>query len=152
MKFRKAVKQDLPVLNNISVNSKRYWGYPEEWIERWTKDLTLTVSDLITHETLVLEFEKRIIGFCSTKDQGDYYEVMHLWVLPEFIGKGYGETLLKETLTSFITEDKPIWVLADPNAESFYKKQGFMTFEKVESYPKGRFLPMMKMNSYWNID
>lgn len=152
MKFRKAVEDDLSDLNRISVISKKHWDYPEEWIERWMKDLTMTASDFISHETLVMEFEKRIIGFCSTKGQGDHYEVMHLWVLPEFIGKGYGKILLKETLASFILEDKPIWVLADPNAESFYKKQGFMTFEKVESYPKGRFLPMMKMNSYRNID
>ena len=152
MKFRKAVKRDLPVLNRISVNSKKHWNYPEEWIERWMKDLTMTSSDLVSHETLVMEFEKRVIGFCSTKDQIDHYEVIHLWVLPEFIGKGYGKILLKETLTSFVLQDKPIWVLADPNAESFYKKQGFMTFEKVESYPQGRFLPMMKMNSFWNID
>ena len=93
------------------------------------KDLTVTAGDLISQETLVMEFEKRVIGFCSIKNQGDHYEVIHLWILPEFIGKGYGKILLKETLTSFILEDKPIWVLADPNEESFYKKQGFMTFE-----------------------
>ena len=152
MTFRKALKHDLPELNRISVISKKHWGYPEEWIERWMKELTMDASDLISHETLVMEYETRVIGFCSTIDHGDHYEVMHLWVLPEFIGKGYGKILLKETLSSFILEDKPIWVLADPNAESFYEKQGFMTFEKVESYPKGRFLPMMKMNSYFNID
>ena len=152
MTFRKALKHDLPELNRISLISKKHWGYPEEWIKKWMKDLTVTAGDLISHETLVMEFERRIIGFCSIKNQGDHYEVMHLWVLPEFIGKGYGKILLKETLTSFILEDKPIWVLADPNAESFYEKQGFMTFEKVESYPKGRFLPMMKMNSFYHVD
>lgn len=149
MKFRKAVKQDLPVLNHISVTSKMHWGYPEEWIERWRKDLTMTTNNLISYRTLVMELEKRIIGFCSTKDQGDHYEVMHLWILPEFIGKGYGKILLKEAFSAFILEQKPIWVLSDPNAESFYKKQGFNTFKKVESFPKGRYLPFMKKASFF---
>ena len=96
-----------------------------------------------------MEFEGTIIGFCSVKDQGQQYEVIHLWLLPEFIGKGFGHTLLKEALTAFILEPKPIWVLADPNAESFYKKQGFNTFKKVESFPKGRYLPLMKKASFF---
>ena len=149
MKFRKAVKQDLPVLNHISVTSKRHWGYPEEWIQAWIKELTLTPSDLNSMGTLLMEFEQKTIGFCAIKDQGKQYEVMHLWILPEFIGKGYGKILLKETFSAFILEQKPIWVLSDPNAESFYKKRGFITFKKVESFPKGRYLPLMKMISFF---
>ena len=148
MTFRKAEISDITVLNRVSVTSKRHWGYPEEWIENWKEDLTLTANDLNSQETLVMDFKRRIIGFCSIKDNGDRYEVIHLWILPEFIGKGYGKILLKETLTLFVLEDKPIWVLADPNAESFYNKQGFITLEKVESFPKGRYLPLMKMDRF----
>ena len=149
MNLRKAVIYDLPLLNHISVTSKGYWGYPEAWIKAWMQDLILAPSDLSIMETLVMEFEGKIIGFCSVKDQGQQYEVLHLWVLPEFIGKGFGKVLLKEALTAFILEQKPIWVLADPNSESFYKKQGFVTFDKVESFPKGRYLPLMKINSFY---
>lgn len=148
MTCRKAEITDITVLNRISVTSKRHWGYPEEWIENWKEDLSLTASDLNSQETLVMDFKRKIIGFCSIKDHGDRYEVIHLWILPEFIGKGYGKILLKETLTLFVLEDKPIWVLADPNAESFYNKQGFTTLEKVESFPKGRYLPLMKMDRF----
>jgi N-acetylglutamate synthase-like GNAT family acetyltransferase len=149
MKFRKATIDDLPLLNHISVTSKGHWGYPEEWMQAWKDELILIPSDLSTMDTLVMEFGPNTIGFCAIKDQGKQYEVMHLWVLPEFIGKGFGNVLLKEALTAFVLEQKPIWVLADPNAESFYKKQGFMTFDKVESFPKGRYLPLMKMNPFF---
>lgn len=149
MKFRMATINDLPVLNHISVTSKRHWGYPEEWIQGWIKELTITPSDLNTMETLLMDFEEKTIGFCTIKDQGKQYEVMHLWILPEFIGKGYGKILLKEAFSAFILEQKPIWVLSDPNAESFYKKRGFITFKKVESFPKGRYLPLMKMTSFF---
>lgn len=149
MKFRKATIDDLPLLNHISVTAKRYWGYPEEWMQAWMQDLILSPSDLSTMETLVMEFGKNTIGFCAIKDQGEHYEIMHLWILPDFVGKGYGKILLKETLSAFILEQKPIWVLSDPNAELFYKRQGFMTFEKVESFPKDRYLPLMKMNAFF---
>lgn len=148
MKFRSATIEDLMHLNLISFASKRHWGYPEKWIENWKEDLTITETDLGLYKTLLLELEKKIIGFCSIKDQIDHYEVLHLWVLPEFIGKGYGKALLKETLSSFIVENKSIYVLADPNAEPFYIKQGFVTIKKRESFPKGRYLPLMKMNSF----
>ena len=152
MNFREARIDDLITLNHISIASKRHWGYPEDWIENWRDDLSVSQRDLKSQEVLLMELETKIIGFCSIKDQIDHYELIHLWVLPEFIGKGYGKMLLKKALTSFILEDKPIRVLADPNAESFYEKQGFMTFDKIESYPKGRFLPMMKMNSFYHMD
>ena len=147
MNFRRATVKDLKHLNKISIAAKRHWGYPEEWIENWRDDLTLDLGDLNSQEIFVIETERKLIGFCSIKDQGDHYEVMHLWVLPEFIGKGFGKILLKESLASFNLKDKPICVLADPNAESFYTKQGFVTLKKVESFPKGRYLPYMKMTS-----
>ena len=68
------------------------------------------------------------------------YEILHLWLLPEYIGKGYGKKLLR----------KVIILTADPNAESFYQKQGFRTYSRVESYPKGRFLPMMMRKDFDN--
>lgn len=143
MIFKKPNISDIPVLNAISLASKRHWGYPEEWIEHWMEDLTLKEKDLRVQEVLVLEVDLKIIGFCATLDQGDYYEVTHLWILPEFIGKGYGKLLLERSLNNLELPDKPVKVTADPNAELFYKRQGFKTFSKVESYPKGRFLPLM---------
>ena len=147
MKFRKATISDISTLNKISLASKKYWGYSEDWIEHWIDDLTLTERDLSVQEVVVLDLQLKIIGFCATMDQGAYYEVMHLWILPEFIGKGYGKMLLKKALSTLGVADKPIEVTADPYAELFYKKQGFKTISKVESYPKGRFLPLMKMDS-----
>ncbi len=150
MKMRKATIADLNALNRISVMSKKYWGYPEQWMEQWLDDLTLTETDLNTQGIVIMEFGSEIMGFCSIKDQGNHYEIMHLWILPDYIGKGYGKTLLNEALAAFVCKEKPIWVLADPNAESFYNKQGFVTFEKKESFPKGRFLPLMKMDSFFD--
>lgn len=72
------------------------------------------------------------------------YEILHLWLLTEYIGKGYGKKLLQTVIATFVDASKPIILAADPNAESFYQKQGFRAYSRVESYPKGRFLPMMR--------
>ena len=76
------------------------------------------------------------------------YEITHLWVKPEFIGKGYGKHLLSETIKKVATKKKSIIVESDPNAEVFYTSLGFVTFDKIESYPKGRFLPIMKKSNH----
>ncbi len=144
VRIRPADKEDLPTLNRISVASKKHWGYPEEWLEKWRADLTLTEAQVGEGAVRVLEIDRRAAGFCSIVEQPGYYEVVHLWLLPEYIGKGYGKWLLQQTIEAAAEHPKPILVEADPHAEVFYRSQGFATFDRVESYPPGRFLPVMR--------
>ena len=144
MKFRTADINDLEALNTISVKSKGYWGYPESWIEKWLDELTLDNDKFSNQNILVVEHESKLIGFASIVENIENYEILHLWILPEFIGKGFGKKLLEKTIQTFVKSEKEIIVEADPNAEKFYQSQGFITFDKVESFPKGRFLPVMK--------
>lgn len=139
-----ATLDDLPMLNVISVASKRHWGYPDEWIDNWKDDLTITENFLSENQIFKLKITGKIIGFCAISEDEIQYEVEHLWVLPDYIGKGYGKLLLKESLHKAVVKNKPVIVIADPNAEPFYASQGFKTFEKMESFPKGRFLPIMR--------
>ncbi len=144
MEIRKATLKDISELNRISITSKKHWGYPDEWIENWLDELTLTPEKFVRQNILVGELNSEIIGFCSIAEHDKEYEILHLWLLPQFIGQGYGKKILTRTMDEFVTCDKPIIVEADPNAEPFYKSLGFETFDKVESLPKGRFLPVMK--------
>ncbi len=144
MKFIPAQTSDLPILNTISVQSKRHWGYPESWIERWMDDLTLDEKKLSNQNILVAKNNDQPIGFCSIVENDKNYEILHLWILPAYIGKGNGKELLQKTIGSFAKKDLPIIVEADPNAEAFYKSQGFSTYDKIESFPPGRFLPVMR--------
>lgn len=142
--IKKAVIKDLPILNTISVASKMHWNYPPAWMEKWIDGLMLKAQDLEEQEIYTLVLSDSIIGFCAMQELEEVYEVNHLWVLPEHIGKGYGKHLLLETMKKVVKKEKAIIVEADPNAEAFYFKQGFITFDRKESYPKGRFLPLMK--------
>ena len=144
MGFRLAQTDDLEILNSISVRSKNHWNYPESWMEQWKDDLILDDQKLKEQNVLLVEIDKKIIGFCSVVENIENCEVLHLWVIPEHIGKGIGKKLLAETIKRFVYHAKPIIVEADPNAEPFYQSQGFTTFDKVESFLKGRFLPVMR--------
>ncbi len=142
---RKARIQEIPVLNEIAWQSKRYWGYSEELMRLWKDDLTLDREEFINQSIYKIEFRDKIIGFSSIMNNPKYYELTHLWILPEFIGRGFGKMLLAETLRREIKKKKDILVEADPNAEQFYYSQGFVTIGRRESHPKGRFLPVMKL-------
>lgn len=144
-KITKAFLSEMGILNKISITSKAYWGYPGEWMEKWHDELLLSDADFDDHIIFKIEDEGIIFGFCVMTEHPDAYEVLHLWILPDFIGKGYGKKLLDHTIKQVVTKNKPIIVEADPNAESFYAKQGFHTFSRRESsFPKGRFLPLMR--------
>lgn len=144
VQIKKAELRDIETLNKISVESKMYWNYPQEWIDNWMSDLTLTEKHFKDQYIYKLVREGSIIGFCSIVENESDYEIVHLWLIPEYIGKGYGKILLNETIKRVVNIDKAIIVESDPNSEAFYSSQGFKTFDRRESYPKGRFLPLMK--------
>lgn len=141
----KAVQEDIPTLNRISLASKQHWGYPQEWIDHWREDLKVTPTHFQENTVIKAMLDTTIIGFCIMDETEKKYEVLHLWIDPPYIGKGYGKILLNQSMDMVITQPKDILVEADPYAESFYKKMGFDTIGEVKSvYPEGRFLPLMR--------
>ncbi len=142
--LEKASLKDLPSLNEISMKSKSYWGYPEDWLNSWEDDLTVNEDHIQKHQTYKLTLDNEIIGFSVIQCNGEDFEFTHFWVIPRYIGWGYGKFLLEESLKRGVNSPCRIKVESDPNAEGFYKKFGFNTVSKVESYPKGRYLPVME--------
>ena len=142
--LEKATVEDLSILNEISFASKSFWNYPKEWLEHWREGLKISSETLDNQQVYKLVVDHEIAGFSVMDELESYYEVLHLWLHPKYIGKKLGSFLLKETLARVVVQPKDVVVEADPNAEAFYSKHGFVTFSKVESYPKGRFLPLMR--------
>lgn len=143
--FQPAVRSDADALSKISIAAKRYWDYPEAWIVRWLPELLISEAYIKENKVLKAEINQEIVGFCVVEREKGYYEIAHLWVLPAFIGKGIGKQLLDKSIAKYVPQGAKLKVVADPNAEAFYEKQGFETMDQVESYPAGRFLPVMWM-------
>ena len=143
-----AQESDAQKLTNIALKSKSFWGYSDENIERWTKELT--VSELMIQEMIVFKFivEKEIIAFyILNQPKEKSIELEFLFVLPNFIGKGIGNQLLNHAFSNAVSLNcKKMILLADPNAAPFYQSKGFVMIDRKESSIAGRFLPVMQKN------
>ena len=143
MSLSKAEVQDLPIINVISMTAKAHWGYPQAWLDHWKPEMMLSAEYLGKNQVLKLVVEEEIVGFCALVKREQDYEIEHLWLLPSHMGKGYGKSLLQASIEQGVAIPAKIMVVSDPNAESFYAKMGFQTTSEIESFPKGRFLPVM---------
>jgi len=83
---------------------------------------------------LVLIDEGLIVGaasFCKSRweQHSDFGEIISIYLLPDYIGKGYGHHLLKrciEQLSKLGFTKLLLWVLEDnTRARRFYEKNGF---------------------------
>lgn len=148
--IEKAIPTDTDRLSAIAWQSKSHWNYPKEWMELWRKGLTITPEIVEQHDVfkLVLEDES-IVGCTVLITEKAILWVEHLWILPDYIGHGFGGKLLHTALEqTFNATHQKIKVVSDINAEIFYQKMGFETVSQYESVPKGRFLPVMEYKAY----
>ena len=96
--LKRANIQDIPTLNQIAVTSKSHWNYPPEWIEKWMDELTRSERDFTEQHIYKLVLSDKTIGYCAIQEQDPEYEVTNLWVLPTYIGKGYGKFTIERKL------------------------------------------------------
>ena len=149
MKIEKANSDDHKILTEITKKSKAFWGYSEEQIVQWNDVLTITKEYIQTNFAYKLIKENQVIGYYSYFNAETYIvKLDNLFVLPEYIGKGFGNYLMDDFLNR-INENrdiKKVLLDADPNAEKFYQKFGFKTIGQLETSIKNRFLPIMELN------
>ena len=150
--IRKATADEAEVLTQIAHDAKRYWGYPESWVERWKDDLTLTAEFISANEVYVAEAAPEsdssvasetetpgIDGFYAIAINGDKAELEHMWVRPEKIGNGCGKELMMHALeTAAFLNAAALEISADPNAEGFYKRMGAIRIGEIHSEIEGQ--------------
>lgn len=143
--IQKAEAKDSSILTEISKSAKAYWDYPEEWLQLWDNDLTITTTQIQEHQVFKLMQEGEILGFCMIIEEGGLVEIEHLWIRPKHIGKGLGKHLLTAVLQKVIAKSHTtLSVLADPNVVGFYEKFGLATVKYLPGQPEGRVLPLMQ--------
>jgi len=141
---------DHPRLSEIALESKRHWGYPEEWINEWKDVLTITSDYILANKVfkLIDTGDNSICGFCALELnlRKEEVEIEHLWLLSSYIGQDLGKYLLQSCLDNINDNRiKRVKVTSDPNALGFYKKFGFVEVGYTESTPIGRVLPNLEM-------
>jgi len=145
-----AREYDRHVLTEIAFSAKRHWNYPEEWIQLWTDQLTISAPYIRDHYVfkLVEEASQEIVGFCALEHHriASSLEIAHAWIRPDYIGKHLGEWLVNFALSNL--QSLPVnryVVTADPHVTGFYEKLGFTITHTIASKPLGRWIPVMEM-------
>lgn len=146
--IRRANPHEAESLTQIAHAAKRHWGYPEDWIERWQDDLTIT-PDFISHnEVFVALIDEEIAGCCALIVNGSLAEIEHMWIKPEHMRRGLGRALF--THAKLRAEERGAHIIelsADPHAEDFYARMGATRIGEVlaamDDHP--RVLPRMRI-------
>ncbi|MBE8725926.1 GNAT family N-acetyltransferase [Flavobacterium hungaricum] len=148
MNIQKAKPEDHICLTEITKKSKAYWGYSEEQIEKWSNNLTITIEYIQNNDVFNLVEESKIIGYYSyLKQENNQIKLDNLFLLPKYIGKGFGVFLMNDFLQRMRNEKYEKIILdSEPNAEQFYQKIGFKKIGEFETSIKNRFMPIMEMN------
>ncbi len=149
MQITRAVPDDAADLTRIAQAAKRHWGYPDEWITRWAPTLTVTPEFITAHPTVVARMEADAIGFAALTGLGRQLRLEHLWVLPEFMGRGIGRGLFQEIArVGRAAGWSSVQVISDPHAEGFYLRLGARRVGEQISDLEGhrRALPVLLVN------
>lgn len=129
---------DRMAVSHVYEESWKY-GYkgliPQEYLDSIPKGRWATRVDRPGFNALVMIDGDRIFGTSGygksrCADLKDFGEIISIYLLPEYIGKGYGRQLLKETVRELKESgfhDIYLWVLkGNYRARRFYEKYGFL--------------------------
>ena len=147
MDILKAEASDNELLTSITKKSKAYWGFSEDILKEWEHLLIVSKDYIEKNKVYKLIQNDQIIGYYSYYSfDENTIKLDNIFILPEFIGKGFGKILMNDFLKNIKQLDvTKITLDAEPNAENFYKKFGFETIGKLESSIKDRYLPIMEL-------
>jgi GNAT superfamily N-acetyltransferase len=135
-------------LTQIAHAAKRYWRYPERWIELWKDVLTITPEYISNNEVFSAEGGGEVLGFYALVKSSDKAILDHLWIDPANIGAGVGKELFNHAVRRATEMRASVMEIeSDPNAEGFYKHMGARRIGETSSELDGRprILPVLAL-------
>lgn len=147
--INRATESLAPRLTEIARAAKAHWRYPSAWLEEWRDELSVSEGAIRQGTCYVARIDEDIAGFYLLEGTGAKRTLEHLWIDPEFIGKGLGTALFAHAV-SLAAEDgaHAVEIVSDPNAQGFYERLGA---EKVgesvgEVLGERRVLPVLRVS------
>jgi len=147
LKIRRANPNESEILTALAHAAKRHWRYPENWIEAWKAELTITQDFIADNEVFVAIVEGEIAGCCALV-VNTIAELEHMWIDPQLMGNGVGRALFEHaTRRAQALGFRSLELSADPNAEGFYQHMGALKIGDMPAEVLGhsRLLPRMKV-------
>lgn len=124
--IRRASPSDATQLSAIALAAKRHWGYPEQWLEAWHDELTVTPAFVQNESVFVaLGSQGAIVGFYALCDISTGSELEHFWVRPDAMHRGVGRALFEHAVAQAPAAGcEVLHIDADPHAVGFYERMG----------------------------
>ena len=146
IKIRRAGEAEAKQLSEISFAAKKHWDYPETFFKHWNDALKISPEFIATNNVWVAVHNNERLGFAAISIKKTVAELEHMWVIPKYMRKGIGETLMK-TVIEYCKDAglESLRIESDPNARVFYEKMGARLIGYVESKPAPRKLPVLKL-------
>ena len=125
MQIMAARPEDAARLSEIAFAAKRHWGYPDRWMEIWRDVLTVKPEFIASHETFSAVIDGQSVGFYALGRKGGKMDLLHMWVLPDWMGRGIGRSLFCHAVDrTWVLGFRKLEIESDPNAEAFYRHLG----------------------------
>lgn len=145
--FRCATSNDAKMLTDIAVESEAFWGYDEEYMDKFRREYEVMPEFINNNIVYVLKDEDNIpIAFYGIIKSDDKWELEYLYLKVSYIGKGIGRLLFEHI--KYICEKSSISkfsFVTSPQARAFYEKMGAVVTGEIESLViKGRLIPKLE--------
>ncbi|MGH8981823.1 MAG: GNAT family N-acetyltransferase [Acidimicrobiales bacterium] len=146
MHLRPATPDEATELSELALRSKAVWGYDDAFLEACRAELTLDAARLDELRIVVAEADGEVVGFYSLIGVPPDGELGHLFVEPEWIGRGLGRALWTHmSTTAAALSFARVRIESDPGASSFYESMGARRVGRVPSGSvEGRWLPLLE--------
>ncbi len=155
--IRRARRGDAGTLTRISFDSKRYWGYPMAFFERWAEELTIDAGYIRRNDVFVYADDGAIRGYYAIVEcpeevvvggiplpKGFWLE--HMFVSTRHIGRGIGTKLFDHLRARCRRRGiETLGILSDPNARGFYARMGCAYVGEYPSTIKDRTTPHLRL-------
>lgn len=143
--LRTARPEESRALTRLAYASKRFWGYPEDWINLWRDQLTVSADYIKSQNVFVAVRGTEIVGMCALEGSDNTRDVGHFWVAPQEMGQGIGRRLWEYLVDEARSQGvRLLRIGSDPGAEGFYLKMGARRIGEIPSKPAGRKLPLLE--------
>jgi len=148
MQTRLAAVSEILDLSTLALESKRSWGYDDDFIELCRAELTVSKVDVETGMVFVAENEiGDVLGFYLLAEY-PRPELRMLFVSPDVIGLGIGKVLVQDALSIAKSRGwSSLIIESDPFAASFYEHLGAELIGASQSAATGRTLPLYEMRT-----
>ena len=65
IQIQRTIPSQAETLTEIAFAAKRYWSYPEHWIQFWSPILTISAEFIEQYETFIVYLGHEPVRFCA---------------------------------------------------------------------------------------